>query len=143
MTPTDASDSPLVALVTALGRRDVDAAVALCSPDCRLATADGRRAEGRAGVHDLLAGFLSDLRSATYQLTAQWHQDEVWFAEVLASYELRDWLRLEQLPRAFVVRTDDAGICDVRIYGAHERRLTDRRSDDEPYRVGGHILLPL
>ena len=143
MSPTDASDSPLVALVTALGRRDVDAAVALCSPDCRLATADGRRAEGRAGVRDLLAGFLSDLRSATYQLTAQWHQDEVWFAEVLASYELRDWLRLEQLPRAFVVRTDDAGICDVRIYGAHERRLTHRRSDDEPYRVGGHILLPL
>ena len=143
MTPTDASDSPLVALVTALGRRDVDAAVALCSPDCRLATADGRRAEGRAGVHDLLAGFLSDLRSATYELTAQWHQDEVWFAEVLASYELRDWLRLEQLPRAFVVRTDDAGICDVRVYGAHERPLTDRRSGDETYRVGGHTLLPL
>ena len=143
MTPTDASDSPLVALVTALGRRDVDAAVALCSPDCRLATADGRRAEGRAGVHDLLAGFLSDLRSATYQLTAQWHQDEVWFAEVLASYELRDWLRLEQLPRAFVVRTDDAGICDVRVYGAHERELTDHQSAEGPYRVGGHVLLPL
>jgi hypothetical protein len=141
--PTDVSESPLVALVTALGRRDVDAAVALCSPDCRLATADGRRAEGVPGMRGLLARFLSDLRSATYEVTAQWHQDNVWFAEVLASYELRDWLRLERLPRAFVVRTDDAGICDVRVYGAHERELTDHRTGDEAYRVGGHVLLPL
>src|SRR5262245_21200557 len=137
------SDSPLLALVAALGQRDVDAAVALCSPDCRLATADGRRAEGRSGVRALLARFLSDLRSATYEVTAHWHQENVWFAEVVASYELRDWLRLERLPRAFVVRTDDAGICDVRVYGAHERRLTDHGGREEAYRVGGHVLLPL
>ena len=102
MTPTDVSDSPLVALLAALGRRDADAVVALCSPDCCLATADGRRAEGHPEVRGLLARFLSDLRAATYEVTAQWHQENVWFAEVLASYELRNWLRLERLPRAFV-----------------------------------------
>jgi hypothetical protein len=137
------TNSPLVALVAALGQRDLDAALGLCSPACRLATADGRRAEGRAGVRSLLASFLAEVRSATYAVTAQWHQDNVWFAEVLATYEMQDWLRLESLPRAFVVRTDGAGICDVRVYGAHERRLTDHRSGEESYRLGGQLLLPL
>jgi hypothetical protein len=129
--------------VTALGQRDVDGVAALCSPDCCLATADGRRAEGRDAVRSLLSRFLSDLRSATYEVTAQWHQDNVWFGEVMASYEMRDWLRLEGLPRAFVVRTDDAGICDVRVYGAHEHPLTDRQRGEESYRIGGQLLLPL
>jgi hypothetical protein len=139
----DLTDSPLLALIAALGGRDVDAAMALCSSDCRLATADGRRAKGSDEVRALLAGVLADVRSASYQVTGQWHQDNVWFAEVLANYEMRDWLRLEGLPRAFVVRTDDTGICDVRVYGAHERRLTEHRTGAEPYRVGGQLILPL
>ncbi len=139
----DLTDSPLAALVTALGQLDVDRAMALCSSDCRLATADGRGAAGLDEMRALLTHFFADLRSASYEVTAQWHQDNVWFAEVLANYEMRDWLRLERLPRAFVVRTDDAGICDVRVYGAHERRLTDYRTGAEPYRVGGQVVLPL
>jgi hypothetical protein len=143
VSPSDVTNSPLGALIAALARRDLDAAMALCSSDCRLATADGRRAEGRAGVGSLLASFFSDVRAATYEVTAEWHQDNVWFAEVLANYEMQDWLRLEGLPRAFVVRTDDAGICDIRVYGAHERRLADHRSGAETYRLGGQLLLPL
>ena len=78
----------------------------------------------------LLDQFLSDLRSASYQLTAQWHQDGVWIAEALATYEMRDWLRLERLPRVFVVEAGADGISAVRVYGANERpleRLPDRR----------------
>ena len=91
----------------------------------------------------LLDQFLSDLRSASYQLTAQWHQDGVWIAEALATYEMRDWLRLERLPRVFVVEAGADGISAVRVYGANERPLEHYRTADESFRVGGHLLLPL
>ena len=110
MTTPEVPDSPLVALLSALGHRDVGAAEALCAPGCQLSTADGRRAQGRNAVRVLLDQFLSDLRSASYQLTAQWHQDGVWIAEALATYEMRDWLRLERLPRVFVVEAGADGI---------------------------------
>jgi hypothetical protein len=132
-----------MALVAALGRRDVDAVQALCSPDCHFSTADGRQAQGRQPVRVLVGQFLADLRSASYQVTAQWHQDGVWFAEALATYEMRDWLLLERLPRAFVVEAGAEGISAVRVYGANERPLTDYRTADESLRVGGHLLLPL
>jgi hypothetical protein len=143
MTTPEVPDSPLTALLSALSRRDADAAEALCSPDCRLSTADGRRAQGRQPVRVLLGQFLADLRSASYQVTSQWHQDGMWFAEVLATYELRDWLLLERLPRAFVVEAGAEGISAMRVYGANERPLTDYRTADESPRVGGHLLLPL
>src|SRR6516225_6355933 len=116
MTTPEVPDSPLMALVAALGRRDVDAVQALCSPDCHFSTADGRQAQGRQPVRVLVGQFLADLRSASYQVTAQWHQDGVWFAEVLATYELRDWLLLERLPRAFVVEAGAEGIRAMRVY---------------------------
>ncbi len=133
--------SPLVELLEAVDRLDVDAVVALCAPDCSFLTVDGRHAEGRPAVAQLMRDFLAALRSTSHEITAQWHQDDVWIAEALASYELRDWLRLEHLPRALVVRTGADGLRDVRVYGANERQLGDRPS--EPMRVGGRRILPL
>jgi hypothetical protein len=143
MTTAEGTDSPLLVLIAALGRRDVDAAMALLSPNCRFSTADGRRADGVPGVRELLSRFLSDLRSASYEVTAQLHQDNLWCAEVLATYEMRDRMRLEGLRRAFVMQTDGTGVTDVRVYGAHERRLTDYRTGAESYRLGGQLILPL
>lgn len=133
--------SPLVELLEAVDRLDVDAVVALCTPECRFMTVDGRHAHGRPAVGRLLSDFLAVLRSTSHEITEQWHLGDVWIAEVLATYEMRDWLRLEQLPRAFVVRTGADGIRDVRVYGARERQLSDRMS--EPTRVGGRRILPL
>jgi hypothetical protein len=135
--------SPLVQLLAAIDKLDIDAAMSLCGPDCRFATADGRQVEGRDNVRVLLRDFLSVLRSTAHEITSQWHQDNVWFAEVLANYEMKDWLQIEALPRAFVIRTAADGICDVRVYGANERRLGDQGTGEEPFRVGGRLVLPL
>jgi SnoaL-like domain len=134
--------SPLVELLTAIDKLDVEAAMALCAPDCTFMTVDGRHAEGRPAVTRLLTDFLSVLRSTSHQITAHWQQDDVWIAEVSASYELRDRLRLEQLRRAFFVTTGAGGIRHVRVYGANERQLVDR-GDTEPMRMGGRMILPL
>ena len=109
---------------------DLDAVIELCSPDCRFATVDGRYGEGRDHVRQLLADFLSILRSTAHAVTAEWHVDDAWFAEVLADYELKDWLRIEALPRAFVVRTGPDGIRDrarLRSEGAPAHGSPDRR----------------
>ncbi len=136
-------ESPLSDLLEAIDRRDVPAAMALCALDCSFATVDGRRAEGRVEVQRLLTEFLSVLRSATHEIISQWHQEDAWFAEVLASYELQDWTRIERRPRAFLLRTGADGIRDVRVYGANERPLTDHSARYEPARLGGRLILPL
>jgi hypothetical protein len=136
-------ETPLTQLLGAIDRLDVPAAMALCASDCSLATVDGRRAEGRDEVQRLLTDFLSVLRSATHEIISQWHQEDAWFAEVLASYELQDWTRIERRPRAFLLRTSADGIRDVRAYGANERPLTDRSATYEPARLGGRLILPL
>jgi hypothetical protein len=136
-------DSPLVRLLAAVDQLDLDAVLAQCSPDCRFSTVDGRYAEGRDNVRRLLADFMSQLRSTAHKITAEWHVDNVWFAEMLADYELQDFLQIEALPRAFVVRTASDGVCDIRCYGARERRLTDRPTGEEPFRIGGRLVMPL
>ena len=135
--------SPLVDFLAAIDKLDIDQAMALCASDCRLMTVDGRHAEGRQATRDLLDEFLGQVRSTTHRITAQWHEDDVWFAEVLADYELKDWLKVEGLPRAFVIRTGGEGICDLRVYGANERKLIDHQSGEEPFRIGGRLVLPL
>jgi hypothetical protein len=135
--------SPLGPLLAAVDKLDVDAAIALCTADCRFFTVDGRHAEGRDQVRRLLAEFLSELRSTAHQVTGEWHQDDVWFAEVLADYELKDWLRIQALPRAFLIRTGPDGICELRVYGARERRLTDHPTGEESFRIGGRLVPPL
>lgn len=135
--------SPIDQLLGAMDRLDIDAIMALVTPDVRLLTVDGRRAEGAQAVRELLEEFLGSLRSTTHRITAQWHVDNVWIAEVDASYELQDRLEIAALPRAFVVRVDPNGIADVRGYGAHERPLTEHRTGEEGLELGGRWIPPL
>src|SRR5207302_6694525 len=108
----------------------------LLEDDLRLLAADGRRAHGCDAVRELLTDFLGTLRSSAHRITNQWHVDDVWIAEVDASYELSDWQRLDALPRAFVVRRGPEGIADVRVYGAHELPLVEQGAQSEGIRVG-------
>ena len=117
--------------------------MALCAPDCRFGTVDGRHAEGREAVQRLLSDFLSTIRSTHHEIISQWHQDDAWFAEVVANYELLDRTRIEGRLRAFLLRTGPDGIRDVRVYGANERPLTDRTAGYQPARLGGRLILPL
>jgi hypothetical protein len=106
-------ESPIEQLLRAVDALDAEAVVALSAPDVRLLTVDGRRAVGAAEMRELLSDFLEPLRSATHRVTTQWHPDEVWIAEVDASYELKDMTRLGGLPRAFIVRAGPDGLSDV------------------------------
>lgn len=137
------SESLIERLMDAMDTRDVDAMMALMAPDCRLMTADGRRAAGPEEVRVLLTDFFGALRSTTHKITAQWHEDNVWIAEVDASYELRDWLQLNALPRAFIVREADGGIADIHAYGAHELPLTAHRTGEEGMLIGSRWIPPL
>jgi hypothetical protein len=137
------SESPIAQLLGAIDSLDVEAAMGLMAPDCRLLTVDGRRAEGTDGASELLTDFLAAVRSTAHRITAQWHQDNVWIAEVEADYELKDWLRITALPRAFVVRDGPDGVADVRVYGAHEQPLADHATGEEGMRIGGHWIPPL
>lgn len=137
------SQSPIERFLDAVDRLDVDAAVALMAPEARVLVADGRRAEGTEAVRQLFADFLGQLLSTTHRITAQWHQADVWIAEVDASYELRDWLHLDGLPRAFVVRASPDGVSELRAYGAHEHRLSERPTGEKGTWVGGQWIPPL
>ena len=128
--------SPLEQLLSAIDKLDVEAAMSLLGPRPRLLAADGRRAEGAGPVRELLRSILAELRSTKHSVTAQWHQDNVWIAEVDADYELLDWLKLNALPRVFVARMGERGIADVRVYGAHEHPLADHRTGEEGMWVG-------
>ena len=114
------SDSPIEQLLGAVDKLDLDAAMALFEPGVRFLAVDGRRAQGTQAVREVLADFLSQLRSNSHRITAQWHQDNVWIAEVDGSYELQDYLQLNELPRAFVLRMGPDGIADLRVPQATE-----------------------
>jgi hypothetical protein len=135
--------SPLDAFLRAVDELDADAVMALMAPDCRLLTADGRRAVGTEGVRALIGGFLATLYSTTHRVTAQWHVDDVWITEVDADYEFKDRLRIGNLPRAFVARGGPDGLGDVRVYGAHEDRLDDADESGQGLMFAGHWLPPL
>jgi hypothetical protein len=137
------NESPIEQLLDALDKLDVEGAMALLTASCHLLTVDGRRAEGKDAVRELLTEFVGTLRSTSHRTTAQWHQDDVWIAEVEATYELQDWLKLNALPRAFIVRTSPEGITDIRAYGAHELPLTEHRTGDEGMWVGSRWIPPL
>jgi SnoaL-like domain len=136
-------DSVMDQLLRAIDTLDLEAAMALVAPDGLLLTVDGRRATGHDEVRRLLGDFLGALRSTAHHVTAQWHQDNVWIAEADATYELQDWLQLGPLPRAFILRDGPQGLVDVRVYGAHERPLTDHRSGDEGMFIGERWVPPL
>jgi len=117
--------------------------MAQMTPDARVLVADGRRAEGTDDVRQLFGDFFGQLRSTTHRITAQWHEHDVWLAEVDATYELRDWLQLNALPRAFIVRAGPDGISELRAYGAHEHSLADDRAGQEGLCLAGHWVPPL
>jgi hypothetical protein len=129
-------------LLGAIDMLDVEAAIALMAPNCQMLAVDGRRAEGTAAVRELLADFLATILQTTHQISAQWHQDDVWIAEVEATYELKDQVRIRR-PRAFVLRDGPDGLVELHVYGAHERPLADRPTGEEGMRVGGQWIPPL
>jgi uncharacterized protein (TIGR02246 family) len=137
------SESPIAQFLDAVNRLDVDAVMALIAPDCRFLTADGRRAEGAEAVRELMTGFFATVRSALHVITAQWHQDDVWIAEVEGTYELKDLMNTGALPRAFVLREGPDGIAALHVYGARERSLTDHHTGAEGMMIGGRWMPPL
>ena len=137
------NESPIEQLLKAIDELDVDAAMALAAPDIRFLAADGQRGEGIDTVRGFITDFLSALRRTEHRITAQWHQDDTWIAELEGSYELQDYLRLTALPRAVVLRMGPDGIADLRVYGAHERQLTEHRTGEEGMWVGGRWVPPL
>jgi hypothetical protein len=141
--PAEVDRSPIVDLLAALDKLDLDAAMSLCTSDCHVMTADGRHAQGQDAVRELLGTFLSQLRSMNHEILSLWHVKDAWIAELVADYELNDWSKIERLPRAIVLRVGADGISDVRIYGAHEQQLSEHRGGDQAVRIGGRLLLPL
>ena len=137
------SDSPIEAFLEALDRLELDAIMALMAPDVRVLVVDGRRAEGTDAVRQLFADFLGQLRATTHRITAHWHEDDVWIAEVDAGYELRDWLQLHGLPRAFIVRAGPDGVSELKAYGAHEHQLSNHPTGGNAMWVGGRWVPPL
>jgi hypothetical protein len=135
--------SPIEQLIGAFDELDREAAMALLAPDTKLLSADGRRAEGTKAVRELMTDFFAALRSSTHLITAQWHEGDVWIAEIEASYELEDRVRIGPLPRAFIVRDGPHGIAELRVYGANERRLADEGSGEDGMWLSGRWLPPL
>lgn len=136
-------ESPIEAFLSALDVLDLDAAMALMAPEARVLVADGRRAEGAEAVRQLFGDFLGQLRATTHRITARWHEADAWIAEVDAGYELRDWLQLNALPRVFIARVGAAGITDLRVYGAHERQLSEHRTGEEGMWIAARWVPPL
>ncbi len=136
-------DSPITRWLEAVDALNVEAATAHFSPDAHLLTADGRRAAGIEAVRALVGDFLASVRATSHRITAQWHQDDVWIAEVEADYELRDWLQMSGLPRALFLREGPDGIADLRVYGAHERSLADHPTGEEGMWIGERWIPPL
>ena len=135
-------ESPIAELLGAVDKFDLEAAAALFASDARLLTVDGRSAIGIEAVREQLAEFLDLLRSSAHRITAQWHQQNVWIAEVEATYELKDRLKVT-LPRAFVLRDGPDGLAELHAYGAHERSLAEHRTGEEGMRIGGRWIPPL
>src|SRR5271156_3703594 len=95
-------ESPITQFFAAVDSQDLDRAMSALTPDSRLLTPDGRQVEGSKSIRELLSDFFSEIRSMTHEVQAQWHVEDVWIAEVSASYELRDWHKFEELPRAVI-----------------------------------------
>lgn len=136
-------ESPLEQLLAALDTLDIEAVMALAGSEPRFLTADGRRASGAGQVRELVTELLATLRSTSHRITAAWHLDDVWIAEVDADYELQDFLELKALPRVFILRMGEGGSADLRVYGAHEQPLTDHRTGEEGMWIGARWVPPL
>ena len=137
------AESPIAQLLAAIDELDVEAATALYARDASLRTADGQRADGIEAVRKLLTDFVGGLRWTTHRISAQWHEDNAWIAEVEAEYGLRDGQQTTSLARAFVLRQGPEGIADLRVYGARERPLADQPTGGLATFVRGRWIPPL
>jgi hypothetical protein len=135
--------SPIEQLLEALDKLDVDATVALFASDGRLLSMDGRRAEGHEAIGEFFGDFFTRVRSMSHRITAAWNPEDAWIAELEASYELQDRLRMDAVPRAVVLHQGPDGITELHVYGANERALADRHSHSEGMRIGGRWMPPL
>jgi uncharacterized protein (TIGR02246 family) len=134
-------ESPVASLFEAIDALDPDALTALFAPDGRLLTVDGRVANGRDEVRQVLGRFAEDLRATSHRLTAEWHPEpDVWIAELDATYELKNYARVGPYARAIVLRNGSGGIRELRIYGLHERPLTDSTRGYQEVFGSGHWL---
>jgi hypothetical protein len=136
-------DSPIAQLLGAVDEFDVEAAVAMFAPDAQLMSVDGRRSVGSDAVRELLTGLVKVLRSSAHRITAQWHQQNVWIAEVEASYELKEDMLKITRPRAFVLQDGPDGFVELHVYGAHEPLLGDHHTAEGEMRLGGRWIPPL
>jgi hypothetical protein len=136
-------ESPIQQLLSAVDRLDVEGTIALLTPDCQLLSVDGRRASGLVQIRELLSQFYADLRTTSHKVVAEWQNGDTWIAELDAAYELRNWLRIEGVPRAVFLRQASEGIGDVRFYGAHEQPIAEAGVDPEMMRLGGRWIPPL
>jgi hypothetical protein len=137
------ADSPIQELLDAVDTLDVDQVMALTAPSPQILIADGRRAQGSDRVRALLGELLATLRVARHQVTAEWRQQDVWIAEVDASYELRDGTQTATLPRAVIGRFGPDGVSELHIYGAHEHPLEDDEGSQRGLVLGGRWIPPL
>jgi hypothetical protein len=135
--------SPIQQLLDAVDTLDVDQVMALAAPSPRILIADGRRAQGTEGVRALLGELLATLRVATHRVTAEWRQQDVWIAEVDASYELRDGTQTATLPRAVIGHFGPDGVSELHIYGAHEHPLEEQDEAQGGLILGGRWIPPL
>ncbi|HWD70749.1 MAG TPA: hypothetical protein VG293_11195 [Solirubrobacteraceae bacterium] len=120
------ADSPIQAVLRALDELDLDGAVAQFAADGLLTTVFGERAEGRVRVREVLGAFLDGLRATRHELESEWNAElGVWLAQVSATYELTDFGRRGPYERAIILRSSDAGIEELRIYGQHEPPLSE------------------
>jgi hypothetical protein len=136
-------DSPISAVLRAMEALDVDACISQFKPDGRLLSTDGEVAEGLDAVRAVLSKLFADLRAATYRITAQWHPEEdVWIAEVDATYDLSEHGRRGPYPRAIVLRGSH-GIAELRVYGRHELPLTESAVPYQEVLAGNRWLATL
>ena len=134
------SATPIERLLAALDALDLEAVLVLLAPDCALLLSDGRRAQGTDAIRAELADLLEHLHSMAHRLTNQWHVDDVWIAELEADYERSDRSQILRLPRALIARADEAGIAELRIYGAHEHVIYEEELDPGGLRIGGRYM---
>jgi hypothetical protein len=137
-------ESPIAALLKATDALDVDAFVSMFAADGRLLTADGTVAEGAAQVRTVISRFIDELSATSHEITAEWHpDDDVWIAELNATYELKGLGHLGPYPRAVVLRGGPDGVRELRVYGLHELPLTDTAHRYQEVFTGGRWFATL
>ena len=137
------SGSPIEELLSAIDVLDLDRTLALLAPECTFLMADGHAGAGHEALGEALGELFAHLHRVEHRISAQWHVDEVWIAELEADYELTDRSRLLALPRALILRKEEQGISDLRVYGAHEREIYERDLAPGGLVIGGRYMPPL